>query len=199
MFNSDKKKYFKGKIALRIRLDEERFALPISEPQKLNGAIEILSHKCAIVPRYILKSKSPAEILSDCGISLSTREMAIRVDHGGENILVTAIYRERLREMREMFGEQIIFTSPMMRRPVNSSQHIIIHRNLGLTYINVYNSSQLLCSEVFQTPTPTDSLYWLSRIYDALEMDNTALFVSNSDRELVQLLRNHYKYVGSCE
>ncbi len=185
-------------LSIQLRLDGVSFSLDSYKGLEPHSPIHLLSHRSVLAPKSCVDSDGVKAVMSSCGVELRPDESVITIVRD-QNVALIALSNQQREQIIETFGEDAPFTSPILRTPIIERSHVIIYYAQGLTYINIYNTSSMLFAEVFLTPTSSDVIYWLSRIGEAVPLNDYKIYLSSDDKQLHRVVSRYYKDVELCE
>lgn len=185
-------------LSIQLRLDGVSFSVDSYRNIDQSRPIHLLSHRTMLSPASQVESLGAEAVIREGGITLSSNDKIISIPRE-QNVALIVLSNDRYNQILDTFGEDAPFTSPILRTALNGDSHLIIYCAQGLTYINMYSSECMLLSEVFLSPTLNDTLYWLSRIGEAIPLDDYTIYVANSDRKTADFLIKYYPNIELCE
>lgn len=196
---------------MSIQLTLSGHSFSHSDLPKLSGSneqiveIEVITERVVFVPIEVLDEKRAGEILRITGIDLCEDEQIVvaRDEKTGIAALI-ALPCALLSEAEERYGNNVEFTTPLLRTRVCTTPTAWLYLAEQLIYIKVWNDGKLRMAEVLPRTKPEDVLYYTSAIDKRFGLNDYRVIVAGTKkietevRKTTKLLSKFYNKV-ICE
>ena len=191
------------KVSIQLLLDGQLFIgdnLP--KPEVTEGSIvevELLTAKTIVVPTECFEPILAEKFLQMSGINCTTEEQPVwSCDSDGVTAIIV-IGREISEQLTARYGENLRYTTPLLRNVSGVGAHLYIYSAGSVIYFKLYNGEKVEFCEAISLPSADDVLYFVERLVREFKMENVVIRVAgNSTDSLRMLLKQYYKVV-KCE
>ena len=196
---------------MSIQLTLSGHSFSHSDLPKLSGSneqiveIEVVTERVALVPIEVLDEKRAGEILRIIGIDLCADEhIVVTYDENTGIAALIVLPCALLSEAKVRYGNNVEFTTPLLRTRVCTTPTAWLYLAEHLIYIKVWSDGKLRMAEVLPRTKSEDVLYYTSTVDKRFGLNDYRVIVAGTKkietevRETTKLLNKFYNKV-ICE
>lgn len=179
------------KVSIRLT-GGHSFSLPA--PDAKIEVVELLTHRTLLVPELMYTADGAAESFAAAGMPLTPDDQVLPIHTNRGIMALIALERTQLNQLTERYGEQMRYTTPLLRAVGNIEPTIWIFDAEELIYIKVYDP-KLQMAEVICISDEADRELLMERLQCACDPKRYTLRLelSKADKGRIKWYKSYFK------
>lgn len=189
------------KVSIQQPLDGHSFSIPEGTGPSADGSpveVELLTAHTMLVPEALHAPERAEAWFAADGMPVAEDECVVASDPRSGCVALIAVKRTLVELLREKWGANIRFTTPLLHVPPEEERCVWICRAGGAAYIKLYDKA-LAFADVLPADDEEDLLYFIDRLAACYSLHEYSLRLAGDGAKSVRrLLGKRFKRV-ICE